>query len=225
MFIMTQRPKLGAGAAKAFSVEYIGLHHSTTAGTSHTFSGIDIGDPDENRTVCVFAYTSGGSNANITTATLGGNYMTLQDDFRRDAGTDTAGAVFTYDIAAGESADLVVSGDFSMSNMQVMVFVVYKATLTAANGAFGVSTATVNTNTVTDGILIVVGTSSFPTSATVRVTITGATKLFETTSETTREMGYAAEVVSSGATPQSLSVSSVGGGVAGGLVLSFDEAA
>ncbi len=198
------------GTARTF--EYV----TTTAVTissvsSYTFSAVSIGAAVATRKIVVAVGASASVSRSISSVTLGGNAMTL---IVAATSANPLG-IYTIDVAAGTTADVVVTFSGSMSRCRVSVyrFTGTWSTLDSASDATPSSGVfSVTSNTASGGALVAVA-ASFAGAAPTLDSAVGWTVDDETTSGTNRlavGSSYATDTATGATQSATFSASSTG---------------
>ena len=119
----------------------------TSGQTVYTFTGVDIGVADVNRTIVVFSAHGAIAQRQVTSITIGGESA----DLYQNAAQALGGAIAVLDVAADTTADIVVTLDNSAVRCAIGVYSLYDLasstpvdTDTNGTGGDGVAEVTIN---------------------------------------------------------------------------------
>ena len=93
----------------------------TSSQTVYTFTGVDIGVADVNRTIVVFSAHGAITPRQVTSITIGGTEAALYQNVSRSLG----GAIAVLDVPAGTTADIVVTLDNGAVRCAIGVYSLY----------------------------------------------------------------------------------------------------
>lgn len=135
-------------AGGALPGTYLGSYTSSTAGTSHTFTGVALGAASSTRTILVIAGGRASNNGVVSGITIGGNAATLDVS---SAAAWYPGAIGRLVVPAGTTADVVVTFSMSRAEAAVMVYSLPVAVTVAGSGAQIATDPTVTIATAAGG--------------------------------------------------------------------------
>jgi hypothetical protein len=192
------------------ALNYIGAVSNTTGATSYTFNTTNIGTATSDRVVVVGVMLNSSAARTVSSVTLGGNAMTSI------VGTSSASnaALFRISVAAGTTANIVVTGSGTSNGCYVVVYSLTgwgTVTTYNSNSATG-SSATISTtiDTASNGAAIGIqnrfstgatsGTAGFATQD-VNTTFDGSQRIYSgNTIPTTLATGTTYSVTATAAT-------------------------
>lgn len=149
-------------AAPARSYTYGGSSAFGT-GSSATYTAAPLGTADATRVIVVTVSVRGGGTTSFSGVTIGGNAATQAVE---TSSTNDDAAIYYLAVAAGTSADIVVSFSSSQSNGLIGVYSVYNLDASTPNATASGTAGTATISASTDDIVIATATKRAVSSAT-----------------------------------------------------------
>jgi hypothetical protein len=150
-FALTPLSGFGGRATTLMAFEVAGSDQSTAAGTTYTFTAVNIGTAATGRRVLVAMVGSdNGVSMAISSVTIGGNPATIVAQSTINVSTNQA-AFACLQVDTGTTADIVVTCDADGSNnMQIQVYALYGLSSSTPNDTYieNGTTATVTGGTI-----------------------------------------------------------------------------
>lgn len=138
-----------------FTTDAVGATYSRTAstnfvgtGTSHTFTGVNIGTASATRVVLVAAFCAGGATT-VSSLTIGGNAASLITGTNLSS-SGVGSSVYALVVASGATADIEVTWNTSVTSMGIIVYALdgVNSTESAKNSGAGFGASRSNTLTI-----------------------------------------------------------------------------
>jgi hypothetical protein len=159
-------------------LQFIGYTADSSNLTTYTFSGASIGSPAADRLVVVVTHTGGTATA-LSSATIGGNAAAVVGSANN---SDMTTAIFSLVVAAGTTADIVVTWDNACSHASIGVYAMYGLSSSAAADSYFFNADSSTTKRmlldVPEGGMIVAGGAT--TQAADSWTWSGLTETYDT---------------------------------------------
>lgn len=192
-----------AGAGKPeISITYVTEAGSGTNLTTYTFAATSIGTAAADRVVIVAAGGASGSARTISSVTIGGNTATVAVTQASTSGVGVRCGLYYLAVAAGTTADIVVTFSGSMASCRIATFAMtgHTSAIPAATGADGSGSTTFdpNCNVTTGDVLI-----SMSVADGSAVAWTGATEQSDGVTEQTN-LSTAKYIATSTQTPRTI---------------------
>lgn len=187
--------------ATALSLAYIGATQDTTDTNVYTFTGAGIGTASSGRHVVVCAGGDSGASRSVSGVTIGGAAMT--EVVKANQGNSAAG-MYIKQVAAGTTADIVVTFSGAMTRAEIVVYTITDPTsATAYDSASAVASAnqaSANINYVAGGAVIGFATLEENSSC----SWTNLTERVDHTLETNTTVTSASKATTSAATAEAI---------------------